>query len=96
MFISDGCGIDQNGIGSLMQVEEICCSENEKIINLNHLQKLKNAIINGNCGINLKGIESLRFVEEICCHNNDKIINLNNLQNFKKLRALPDGFYKKI
>jgi hypothetical protein len=83
--ISWNSEVNQNGIEFLVQVEEIDCTNNKNITDLNHLQKLRKMNISHDCEVNQKGIESLRLVEEMYYRGNSKITDASHLQKLRKL-----------
>ena len=65
-------------------------SYNEKIINVNHLTKLKILDCYGDCGIDQEGSKDLQFIEELFAYDNKKIKNVNHLTKLKILDCSND------
>lgn len=76
------CGIDQNAILKLSNIEYLSCNGNNKIHNVNHLQyKLKKLNCKYFSGINQSGITDLLNLESLQCDFNDKIHDISHLSD---------------
>ena len=72
----------------LRLIEELNVHNNEKIINVNHLNNLKILDCSNNCGIDLEGINDLQLIEKLYAYDNKKIKNINHLTKLKKYTRL--------
>ena len=68
-----------------VDVIQLQLADNENVIDLNHMTKLKKLNISGYyCGVGDNGIIALNL-EELTAFNNPKITTLNHMTNLKKL-----------
>ena len=58
------CGINDEGINNLNNIEILYVGDNSKITNINHMTKLKELDAQGTCGISDEGIISLNNLEK--------------------------------
>jgi len=74
------CGINQNGISQLTSIKILIASDNDKITDVNHLQKIEYLNISGNCCVGQNGMSQLMLIKKLYAYDNDKICD-----NLKKI-----------
>lgn len=75
------CGVNQDGIMNLKNLETLRCSQNEKIHSVNHLANVLSELCccGSECGIDQNGIMNLKSLKTLCCASNKKIRSVNHL-----------------
>ncbi len=93
------CGVNQEGISKLTTVKILHACLNEKIKDVNHLEKLEELHIaqyktkeeikksGGSNGVKQEGISKLKLIKILNANFNDKITDVNHLENLEELHA---------
>ena len=78
--------MNQEGIKDLKLVKNLNASENNKIKDVNHLEKIEELDISSKiCGVNQKGITELKLIKKLNASNNNKIKDVNHLEKLEEL-----------
>jgi hypothetical protein len=89
---TDKLKLNENTIPKLkcfLELKNLYIAQNKKIVDINHLQKLRKINIPVTCGVNQKGLEFLRQIDDINCGNNKKITcNGTKIIHLQKLRKI--------
>jgi len=88
LYSDNTCGVDQNGIYQLKKVKSLVCSNNGKIVDVNHLTDTLEILdisfkdfhfYGGQYGVTQNGISQLKKVISLNCTNNERINDVGHL-----------------
>jgi len=79
------CGVNQEGINELKLLKTFNACGNNKITNVNHLDKLEELDVSWRCGVNQNGIKNLKLVKNLNARNNINIKDVNYLEKIEEL-----------